>query len=293
MIPLNHSNQTQVRTLRFRAIRKSAQPGFGKTREKLHALTVLLQIACENITTSRIKAMEVTKNRAARSLLALLILDIFDGEPLVNIDLQVAISSAIDDYTTSCNEMSINDNVVVWDANDAFSGPNMHLVIAAEVLSGESYTVLKNLAVALNPSCFILLEETATQLTLKTALKEANLMLVSKQIDSSGKSYILLKKQREKREPIVIQITEKNFSCLKNAKAVLRKYDSNNQEAFVSQGEELLGLVGFMNCIGREIGNVRYVLIQDSNPPKFDLSSQFYAQQLEKGLMTNVLKEGQ
>lgn len=48
-----------------------------------------------------------------------------------------------------------------------------------------------------------------------------------------------------------------------------------------------------MTCIRREIANVRYVFIQDSNAPKFDLSSQFYAQQLEKGLMANVLKEGQ
>ncbi|XP_029173773.1 fatty acid synthase-like isoform X1 [Nylanderia fulva] len=261
-------------------------------RGKLHALTVLLQIACENITTSRIKAMEVANDRDAKSLLAPLILDIFDGEPLVNIDLQVAVNSAIDDYATIFNE--INVNLVKWDANDAFLGPNMHLVVAAEVLSSQSYTVLKNLASALNSSCFILLKETATQLDLNTALKKANLILVSKQIDTSGKSYILLKKRKEKRESIVIQITEKNFSWLENAKAVLKKYDSNNQEIlFVSQGEELFGLVGFMTCIRREIANVRYIFIQDSNAPKFDLSSQFYAQQLEKELMANVLKAGQ
>jgi len=43
----------------------------------------------------------------------------------------------------------------------------------------------------------------------------------------------------------------------------------------------------------REIANVRYVFIQDSNAPKFDLFSQFYVEQLEKGLMANVLKGGQ
>ncbi|KMQ91967.1 fatty acid synthase [Lasius niger] len=265
-------------------------------REKLHALTVLLQIACENVMTSRIKAVEVAGNRAARNLLAPLVLDILNGEPLVTIDLQVAVSSAIDDYTTSFTEMNVDVNVVTWNANnDAFPAQSVHLVIAAEVLSGRSSTVLKNLATALNSSCFILLEETATQLDLKTALKEANLMLAGKQVDSSGKSYLLLKKRREeRRESIVIQVTGKNFSWLENAKAVLRKYDSKDQEAlFVSQGEELLGLVGFMTCIRREIANVRYVFIQDCNAPKFDLSSQFYAQQLEKGLMANVLKEGQ
>ncbi|XP_072747993.1 fatty acid synthase-like [Anoplolepis gracilipes] len=48
-----------------------------------------------------------------------------------------------------------------------------------------------------------------------------------------------------------------------------------------------------MTCIRREFANVRYVFIQDSNTPKFDLSLPFYAKQLEKGLMANVLKEGQ
>lgn len=158
----------------------------------------------------------------------------------------MAVSSAIDNYTTSFTEMNVDVNVVTWNANnDAFPAQSVHLVIAAEVLSGRSSTVLKNLATALNSSCFILLEETATQLDLKTALKEANLMLAGKQVDSSGKSYLLLKKRREeRREPIVIQVTGKNFSWLENAKAVLRKYNSKDQEAlFVSQGEELFGKI--------------------------------------------------
>jgi fatty acid synthase, animal type len=50
-----------------------------------------------------------------------------------------------------------------------------------------------------------------------------------------------------------------------------------------------------MTCIRREIGSliVRYIFIQDKNAPKFDLFVRFYAEQLDKGLMANVLKAGQ
>ncbi|KMQ87022.1 fatty acid synthase [Lasius niger] len=259
------------------------------TRAKMHALTVLLQIVCENVTTLKIKVVEVAGNRAAESLLMPLVHDIFCSEPFFTMDLQVAVSSA---KMENFNQMNVNINIVTWD--DAFLSQNVHLIIAADVLSDKSCTILRNLAAALKPGCFICLEETATRLDLKTALKEANLMLVGKQIDFSGKSYLLLKKQRKRRDPIVMQITEKDYSWLDNAKAALRKLDSEDQEIlYVSQGEESLGLVGFMTCIRREIANVRYIFIQDSNAPKFDLSAQFYAEQLDKGLIANVLKGGQ
>lgn len=52
-------------------------------------------------------------------------------------------------------------------------------------------------------------------------------------------------------------------------------------------------MIGFMTCIQREFADVRYVFIQDNDAPKFDLSTQFYMEQLDKGLMANVLKRGQ
>jgi len=53
--------------------------------EKIHILTALLQTVCENITTSRIKAVEVADNRAAERLLAPLVHDILSCEPLVTV----------------------------------------------------------------------------------------------------------------------------------------------------------------------------------------------------------------
>lgn len=49
-----------------------------------------------------------------------------------------------------------------------------------------------------------------------------------------------------------------------------------------------------MTCVRLEPGgrNARYVFIQDKNGPPFDPTAEFYANQLSKGLMANVLKAG-
>jgi len=49
-----------------------------------------------------------------------------------------------------------------------------------------------------------------------------------------------------------------------------------------------------VNCIRYEVGgrNIRYIFIQDRTAPTFNESTQFYADQLNKGLSANILKEG-
>lgn len=49
-----------------------------------------------------------------------------------------------------------------------------------------------------------------------------------------------------------------------------------------------------MNCLRFEDGGskARYVFIQDKNLPKFNLTNKFYAEQLDKQLVANVLKGG-
>lgn len=263
-------------------------------RSKLHALTVLLQIVCENMAAFKLKTVEIAGERAAEALLAPFIADFNDSQPnLPTIDVQVVAVSP-SNYATVCSQ--INVDVVAQDVNDAPPGQDLHFVIAADVLSNQSYGVFKNLAAALKPNGFLLLEETAAQLNLKIALKQTDLTLIAKQTDSTGKTYLLLRKLEKKEEPTVIQITEKTFSWLEGVKAALKKSESNGQQVLlVSQGEPLLGLIGFTNCLRNESGgaNIRYIFIQDKNAPKFGLSAQFYAEQLDKGLMANVLKGGQ
>lgn len=147
--------------------------------------------------------------------------------------------------------MKVNVDLVKLDVKNTPPTKNVHLAVATNILSNQSFTALKNLAAALKPDGFILLEETGTQpRNLKAALKETNLVLAGTQINSSGNTYVLLKKRPEKKgEPIIVQITEKNFSWLESVKAALTKSHENHQEVLlVSQGEELIGKTTKITC---------------------------------------------
>lgn len=163
---------------------------------------------------------------------------------MFQIDLQV-IAASTDTYTASLSQMNVNANVITQDVNKAPPAQDAHLVVAADVLSNQSYTVLKNLVAALKPDCFMLLEETAAQLDFKIALKEhTDLTVAAKQTDPVGKTYLLLKKRQRSRDPTVIRITEKNLSWLEAVKTALKNAESEDREVLlVSQGEETLGKI--------------------------------------------------
>ncbi|KAF7386952.1 hypothetical protein HZH66_011404 [Vespula vulgaris] len=259
-------------------------------KAKLHVLTVLLGIVHENMLSMKLKIAEVAGERAAEALLSSLVLQILYSEPgIINVDLQL-IATSPDNYAASLDQSNVK--IVAKDINNAPAGQDLHLVLAADVLSNKSLTVLGNLSNSLKNGGFIILEETGN-FDVKL-LKGTGLTVVSTQINA-GKTYVLLKKLEQKGQPIIIQITEKNFSWLEGVKAALNKSETEGQEVLlVSQGEQLLGLIGFMNCLRFESGgsNARYVFIQDKNAPKFSLTSRSYAEQLNKQLVANVLKGG-
>ncbi|XP_076763351.1 fatty acid synthase 1 [Xylocopa sonorina] len=258
-------------------------------KAKLYALTVLLQIVRENSPGIKVKVTEVAGNRSVEHLLASHVLDILHNEPGITADLQVTCSSAHEQYSSV---KALGAKVVVRDERVSPVGQDMHLVVASNALSSNSLIVLKNLGESVRPGGFVLLEEVGR--INANLIESAALIPVARQL-APGKTYLLLTKKVEKSAPIVMQITEKNFTWLEGVKAALKKAASENQQLiFVSQGEELLGMTGFMNCVRQEEGgaNARYVFIQDKNLPKFSLNDKFYSQQLNKQLFANVLKGG-
>ncbi|XP_043486066.1 fatty acid synthase [Polistes fuscatus] len=257
-------------------------------KAKLHILTVLLGIVHENVFSFKLKIAEVAGERAAEALMSSLVLQILYNEPgIINIESQLLTTSP-DSYAASLDQSDIK--IVAIDVNNALAGQDLHLVIAADVLSNKSLNVLENLSKSLKNGGFIILEETG-KFDAKL-LEGTGLAIVSTQINA-GKVYVLLKKLEQKGEPIIIQINEKNFSWLEKVKAALHKSETEGQEIlFVSQGEELFGMIGFMNCLRFESGgkNARYFFIQDKNAPKFSLTTKYYADQLSKQLIANVSK---
>ncbi len=61
-----------------------------------------------------------------------------------------------------------------------------------------------------------------------------------------------------------------------------------------SQNERYSGILGFVNCIRKEVGhkNITCVFIDDPEAPEFDLNHPFYSEQLKLGLSMNVYKNG-
>ncbi|XP_011311362.1 fatty acid synthase [Fopius arisanus] len=259
------------------------------TKSRLHALTVLLQIANENLGILKIKATEVTGERSVESLLAPTIIDILQSEPSLSVEIQLATATP-DTYSSVLDQWRMK--TTNKDVSSSPVGHDLHMVVAADVLSSGDSAALQNLAASVKSGGFVLLEETGV--IQKSYLKKAGLKFTAMQV-IPGKQYLLLKKKQETKAAIIIQITEKNFSWLEGLKAAVKQAATGQQVLLVSQGEETLGLIGLMTCIRREEGgeNCRYVFIQDKNAPKFSLNNSFYSEQLDRELMANVLKGNQ
>ncbi|KOX73549.1 Fatty acid synthase [Melipona quadrifasciata] len=256
-------------------------------KAKIHALNILLLTVFENIHGIKIKVVEASGNRPVDSLLLPYVHTWCYEQPLINGDLQL--TAVLRKYYASLGQ---NIKIIKLNEEREPIGRDLHLVIASNVLSRNLSHVLKNLKDSVIDGGFILLEETDQS---DINLTDPDLAYVAKQV-IPGKSYLLLKKKKVRPDPIVIQLTEKNYMWVEGVKAALKKVVAENQRPlFVCQGEELFGMVGLMNCILLEEGGAEasYVFIQDKNMPKFSLSDKFYAEQLDKQLIANVLRGGQ
>ena len=148
------------------------------------------------------------------------------------------VTESPDDYETVIDQC--NFEVVVKNPLSGPIGQDLDLIICANILSNNLITLLKNIADSLKFNGFVLLKETGN--ITKTNLKDAGLLFVAKQVFPGG-SYILLKKEENSVEPIIIQITEKNFSWLEPLKKALKKAQTDDQKILlVSQDEETLGI---------------------------------------------------
>lgn len=259
-------------------------------KSKQQALTVLAQTVLENSAGAlKIKAAEVAVDRPIESVLGPVIKDILEREPMTSVEYTVVTSGPVD---ASVLEASGIKNAQ-RDVSKTPVDQNAHLVVAVDILTGKKNDVLQNAVASLKPGGFVLLEEPKGPLN-ASLLSAANLVLVSSQTTAT-KTYALLRKPVEvPSDAVIINITEKNFTWVEPLKEALKVSENDNSKKIylVTEGEELTGLVGMVNCIKQEPGgsSVRAVFIQDSKAEKFSIASAKYAAQLKKDLVHNVLK---
>lgn len=258
---------------------------------KLHILTGLMQLVLENSSGAlKLKIAEVASERPLESLLAVKIKDILEKEPMLSIDYIVVSSGPID--TTLLEPAGIK--TALKDINTNQIEQNAHLIVLADILIYKKIKVLQNAVDSLKTGGFILLEEIKDSIDEKF-ISSAGLQIISQQM-AGNKIYLLLRKPTDiPADPITINITENHFSWVEPLKEALKKSETDKTKIFlITQGEELTGLVGMVNCIKQEPGgeNVRAFFIQDQKAEKFTITSKYYLKQLKKDLVHNVLKNG-
>lgn len=88
-------------------------------------------------------------------------------------------------------------------------------------------------------------------------------------------------------------MSEKSYEWVETLKSAIKSTEADPSKKVIlfAQGEDTNGIIGLVNCIKQEPGgnNFRSVFIQDPAAPKFSITAPFYAAQLKKDLIINVL----
>ncbi|CAG9818816.1 unnamed protein product [Phaedon cochleariae] len=254
-------------------------------KAKTQALTVILQTVLENSSGAlKLKVVEVGTDKPIESVLAPIIKNIVESEPMMSTEVTVVTAGPVDTSLLEANDIKH----VIRDVNTNPIAQDTHLVVASDVLMYDKKNVLNNAVASLKPGGFILLEEIKGPIDIK---KISDLEVVSKQLTDT-KLYLLLRKPiAPPSDASIIQITDKNFSWVEPLKEVMKQAENDGRKIYLYvQGEELTGLIGMVNCLKQEPGgsNLRSVFIQDTNEPQFSIAA--YESQLKKDLVHNVLK---
>ncbi|XP_044766742.1 fatty acid synthase-like [Coccinella septempunctata] len=258
-------------------------------RVKKDVLTVLAETILENSSGAmKIKLTEAVVDRPVESVLAPMIKNILEKEPLIAVEATVVTVGPVDTTVLEENDIKHVQKDILVDPVDQ----NVHVVISSDLLTHNNYKVLENAVSALKEGGFILLEEPKMQLNIKK-LTSMDLQVISTQLTDT-KLYILLRKTTQvPKDALVIKVTESNFSWVEPLKDAMKKSEAEGTRIYLfAQGEETTGLIGMVNCLKQEPGggNLRSIFIQDKNAAPFSLND--YSKQLQKDLIHNVLKRG-
>nr|NP_001137778.2 fatty acid synthase 1, isoform C [Drosophila melanogaster]ACL82985.2 fatty acid synthase 1, isoform C [Drosophila melanogaster] len=268
-------------------------------KARLHALDVAIQVIIENSSGAvKLKGVELANGRNPDVLVANRLLQIIEGEPVLTGDVAVVTSNNNEETITA----ALGDSGVRVVSKDVLKEPveqNCHFVFGIDVLSRPDTKTLENSIASIRENGFLILEETLPTYTKTGRALLTKFGFVAVQEQSLGATRVLVLARKavdlKTRKSVVVVATEQNFNWVDDLKAALATAATEEQYVYVvCQGEELFGAVGLMTCIKNENGGklARLVFVQDAKAEKFSLTSTLYRQQLEKDLISNVLKNG-
>ncbi|XP_037959865.1 fatty acid synthase [Teleopsis dalmanni] len=268
-------------------------------KARMHALSTALHLIIENSAGAiKLKGVELANGRNPDMLLSNKLLQIIEGEPLMTADLAVVTSNKNEENIATL----LAESGVRIISKDIMEGPveqNCHFIFAMDILARPDTVSLENSIATIRENGFVVFDESVNSFTKtgRIALQKQGFIVVQEQ--TYGASRVIVVGRRvldlSERNCTVVKITEKNFNWLDDLKTALTSAAQDEQYIYVvCQGEELFGAVGLMTCIKNENGGkfARLVFIQDAKAETFSLTSKFYVKQLEKDLISNVLKSG-
>ncbi|XP_031618486.1 fatty acid synthase-like [Contarinia nasturtii] len=267
-------------------------------RARFHAVSVATHLAIENNGGAlKIKVADIVESKTVNTV-AQTIQAIIEYEPILVSDITIVKNQLTESYEQAAGEANIR--VIAKDPSTGTVESNCHMVVAYDVVPRvNANIILNNLKSSIRENGFILLEEDIVgydEVTANKLFTSLNLAIVSFQ-RAINKYFILLRSIIDiaSRNKTVVMITEKNYSYIEELQAAMANAKKDNTYVYiVGHGEELLGAVGFMNCIKNEDGGkfARLVFVPDAKAEQFSFTSQMYAEQLIKDLIINVYKNG-
>ncbi|XP_059470308.1 fatty acid synthase [Neocloeon triangulifer] len=257
-------------------------------QNKSAAMQICVHVALENTPAMKIKALEIVPSNDTEDLLATEIVNVVEKEPMMHMDM--ALNGA--DVPAELEPFGVKST----DKIPADS--TLHMIVSRNVLLGAP-AQLPILAGAIKAGGFVILREDKAVDNQKLSLIEkAGLQFIATQSGSKG-FIVLLRKPLEVTDipALVVRANGTKFEWVEQLKNALLSSEKEGRKVFVvSEGEEISGVVGMINCLKQEPGgvNLRCIFVPTAGAlPKFQSPADAkYAPQLQKDLLMNVYKNG-
>lgn len=275
-----------------------------------------LDIVAENLSGRKLNVLELSpKKRLSDQVLQLL----HSSHMLLQSNYVVATTETPDEEETVPDDIS----VLKWDLNSESKGPvEFDLVIAKDTFyyGKSTKTTLNDLAKVVKDDGFILLME-RTHVTpaemflavvteqslverqedrIEKACAELGLAVVSKKSDCvTASSYLLRKVVKKEAEDQAVIVVKDDFEWVTELKEKVKEYQekpTGHNIWVVSERNPLSGVMGAIKCLRQEPGgaSLRCLFNAGANDRvTFDLNDPRYDDIVQKGLVMNVIKNGQ
>ncbi|XP_046964445.1 fatty acid synthase-like [Vanessa cardui] len=256
-------------------------PNFGKANMKIEdILRSNIQLILENSLIYKFKIVEIVddlyKTNAFGPILDK-IANAVDSLPLIQAEMFV--------YSEDIIKMPSNISV---ENKRLPADRSTHILIGANLLQRPE--VLKNAFAALHDKGFIMSRE-KEPINPKDFANKYDIIT----IQDTGSEHVVLFRKRVPPKPskfVKIVTADQKYAWIDKVKEELK---IGQKLVLYSQGEQINGLLGLINCLRKEPGGEVFygLLISDPSAPSFNPDLEFYEDQLDLDLAINVFQQGQ